>query len=98
MHREGQDPDVVRMGDPDGYQAYAARMSGAPVGNGGNGMMAPPYPLYGYGPGMGQAETPLWKRPFVTFLVGAGLVGAAWGYFQFVRPMMAKRAKKKGGG
>lgn len=87
MHREAHDPDVVRMGDPDGYHAYAARMSGAPIA----GPPAPPYPLYG----VGQVETPVWKRPFVTFLFGAGLVGAAWGYFAFVRPMIEKKKAKK---
>lgn len=50
---------------------------------------APPYPLYGVP--MGQIDTPFWKRPWVTFLFGAIIVGGAWTYFGWIRPKMKMR-------
>jgi len=64
------------------YAEMVDRMSGAPTERG-----APPYPLYGTP--MGQVESvPFWKRPLVTFLFGAVLVGGTWAYFGWLRPKM----------
>lgn len=68
--------------------------------------MAPPGMMPGFYPvanypispamsGMGTTDAvPIYKKPLVTFLTGAVLVGAAWFYFDFVRPRM-KRAKAR---
>lgn len=69
------------------YAEMVDQMSGSRPERG-----APPYPLYG----LGQAESvPFWKRPWVTFLFGAVLVGSAWAYFGWVRPKL--KLKKNGG-
>jgi hypothetical protein len=73
---------------PQQYAQQAAEMSGAPPVSG-----MPAYPLYGL-PALGQAEeVPFYRRPLVCFGAGAALVGIAWAYFGWWKPMQAKIKK-----
>lgn len=68
------------------YAQYAADMSGAVPTAG-----APAYPLYGVPPlGQVASDTPFYRRPLVCFSAGAVVVGAAWAYFGWWRPLQAK--------
>lgn len=69
------------------YAEMVDQMSGARMERG-----APPYPLYGVG--QITESVPIWKRPWVTFLFGALLVGGTWAYFGWIKP---KFLKKNGG-
>jgi hypothetical protein len=88
------------MGGPPSYADYPSTQHQP--------MMAPPGMMPGYYPvsnypispammgGMGTLpeSVPIYKKPLVTFFTGAALVGAAWIYFDLVRPRMAKAKAK----
>lgn len=76
---------------PADYDQSAAFMSGGAQPTAG----MPAYPLYGYPP-LGQTdETPFYRRPLVCFGAGAAVVGFAWAYFAWWRPMQAKLKKNE---
>lgn len=73
------------------YEQAAFTMSGGAPSTSG----MPAYPLYGYPP-LGQTDdVPVYRRPLVCFGAGATLVGLAWAYFAWWRPMKTKAAKMK---
>jgi hypothetical protein len=76
---------------PQQYEQQASEMSGGAVPTEG----MPAYPLYGLPP-LGQVEAvPFYRRPLVCFGAGAAVVGAAWAYFAWWRPMQAKLKKNE---
>jgi len=80
--------DVVSADDSQAYSAYANRMAGAPVG-----AQQPAYPMYGV-PTLGQAAgqaAGMLRNPFVTFLLGAAVVGSVWLYVDVIKPMREQR-------
>lgn len=76
---------------PSEYEQQVVNMSGGAQPTAG----MPAYPLYGLPP-LGQVdETPIYRRPLVCFGAGATLVGIAWAYFAWWRPMQAKLKKNE---
>lgn len=73
------------------YAQQAADMSGAMPAVG-----MPAYPLYGFPPlGQVAGDTPFYRRPLVCFGAGAAVIGAAWAYFGWWRPLQAKMKKNE---
>lgn len=58
----------------------------------------PAYPLYGLPP-LGQTvdTVPFYRRPLVCFGAGAAVIGVAWAYFGWWKPMQAKLKKNDEG-
>lgn len=77
---------------PQQYEQQASEMSGGAMPTAG----MPAYPLYGLPP-LGQAvdDTPIYRRPLVCFGAGAAVIGIAWAYFGWWRPMQAKLKKNE---
>lgn len=72
-------------------QGTARRASGGAAAAAG----MPAYPLYGLGQPATVEIVPFYRRPMVTFVAGALLVGGAWLWFGFIKPKF-KRNKKRG--
>lgn len=88
MRRQAQQPGSEFTTQQAEYAAAAVQASGgaAPVAG-----MAP-YPLYGIPLGQEPgAESPFYQRPWPMFFIGAGataaLIGGAFAYFRWWRPM-----------
>lgn len=99
--REYLDEDleaVIGGGQMNGSASYPQPLQMAPPG-----MMPGYYPVSNYpispamigGLGTLDAAVPIYKKPLVTFFTGAVIVGAAWFYFDFVRPRMKKAKAAK---
>lgn len=78
---------------PQQYAQQASEMSGGAMPTAG----MPSYPLYGLPSSLGQAadEVPFYRRPLVCFGAGAAVVGLAWAYFGWWRPMQSKLKKNE---
>ena len=78
---------------PEQYAEQASEMSGGATPAAG----MPAYPLYGLPHHLGQAGdvTPIYRRPLVCFGAGAAVIGLAWAYFSWWRPLQAKLKKNE---